>query len=48
MAKIDYEKEMVGTIDVPEADKLDEAALTAWFEANVDDFEGPIALSNQA
>ena len=45
MAKIDYEKEMVGTIDVPEADKLDEAALTAWFEANVDDFEGPIALS---
>ena len=27
MAKIDYEKEMVGTIDVPEADKLDEAAL---------------------
>ena len=29
MANIDYEKEMVGTVDVPEADKLDEAALTA-------------------
>ena len=29
MAAIDYEKEMVGTVDVPEADKLDEAALTA-------------------
>ena len=45
MANIDYEKEMVGTIDVPEADQLDEAALTAWFEANVEDFDGPISLS---
>ena len=45
MANIDYEKEMVGTVDVPEADKLDEAALTAWFEANVEDFAGPLSLS---
>ena len=45
MAAIDYEKEMVGTVDVPEADKLDEAALTAWFEENVEDFEGPLSLS---
>ena len=45
MANIDYEKEMVGTIDVPDADKLDEAALTAWFEANVEDFDGPLTLS---
>ena len=45
MTGIDYEKEMVGTVDVPEADKLDEAALTAWFEANVDDFAGPLSLS---
>ena len=45
MSTIDYEKEMVGTVDVPEADKLDETALTAWFEANVDGFEGPLSLS---
>jgi len=45
VAGIDYEKEMVGTVDVPEADKLDEAALIAWFDANVEDFEGPLALS---
>ncbi len=45
MANIDYEKEMVGTVDVPEGDKLDEAALTAWFEANVEDFAGPLTLS---
>jgi len=45
LANIDYEKEMVGTIDVPDADKLDEAALTAWFEANVEDYDGPLTLS---
>ena len=32
MANIDYEKEMVCTVEVPEGDRLDEAALTAWFE----------------
>ena len=42
---IDYEKEMVGTVDVPEVDRLDEAALVAWFDANVEDFEGPLSLS---
>ncbi|MHA6316492.1 phosphotransferase family protein [Altererythrobacter sp. CAU 1778] len=36
---------MVGTIDVPERDQLDEAALTAWMEANVEGFSGPIGLS---
>ncbi|GAB5349838.1 phosphotransferase family protein [Alteriqipengyuania sp. 357] len=45
MSTIDYEKEMVGTVDVPEADKLDETALTAWFESNVEDFTGPLELS---
>ena len=45
MSGIDYEKEMVGTVDVPEADKLDEKALTAWFEAHVEDFAGPLTLS---
>ena len=42
---IDYETEMVGTIDVPERDQLDEAALTAWMEENVEGFSGPIGLS---
>ncbi len=42
---IDYDKEMVGTIEVPEADKLDLGALTAWFEANVEGYEGPISYT---
>lgn len=42
---IDYEKEMVGTIEVPERDKLDEAALTTWMAANVEGFEGSLTLS---
>lgn len=45
MPEIDYEKEMVGTVEVPERDKLDEAALTAWMSANVEGFEGPLTLS---
>lgn len=45
MPDIDYDKEMVGTIEVPEADKLDLDALTAWFEANVDGYEGPISYT---
>lgn len=36
---------MVGTMAVPEKDRLDEARLTAWFAANVDGFAGPITLS---
>ena len=42
---IDFDKEMVGTVAVPEADQLDLAALTAWFEANVDGFSGPISYT---
>lgn len=42
---MDYEKEMVGTVDVPEADKLDEKRLTEWMAANVEGFVGPITLS---
>ena len=42
---IDYEKEMVGTVEVPEADQLDLAKLTTWFEGNVEGFEGPISYS---
>ena len=43
--EIDFDKEMVGTIDVPEADQLDLDKLTAWFEANVEGFAGPISYS---
>ena len=42
---MDYEKEMVGTVDVPEADKLDEAKLTEWMEANVEGFAGPLSMT---
>ncbi len=45
MPEIDYEKEMVGTVAVPERDRLDEAALTAWMEAEVEGFAGPLTLS---
>jgi aminoglycoside phosphotransferase (APT) family kinase protein len=36
---------MVGTMPVPDKDRLDEVRLTAWLEANVEGFEGPITLS---
>ena len=42
---MDYEKEMVGTVDVPEADQLDTDKLTQWMEGNVEGFEGPLTLS---
>ncbi|MDC0886262.1 phosphotransferase family protein [Altererythrobacter sp.] len=42
---IDFDKEMVGTIDVPEQDQLDMDKLTAWFQANVEGYEGPITYS---
>ncbi len=42
---IDYEKEMVGTIAVEDKDKLDLGALTAWFEANVEGYAGPISYT---
>lgn len=42
---MDYEKEMVGTVDVPDADKLDEAKLTEWMAANVEGFAGPITMT---
>ncbi|MFN7158367.1 MAG: phosphotransferase family protein, partial [Erythrobacter cryptus] len=43
--QIDFDKEMVGTTEVPEKDRLDLAALTRWFEANVEGFAGPISYS---
>lgn len=42
---IDFDTEMVGTTEVPERDQLDLDTLSAWFEANVDGFEGPISYS---
>jgi aminoglycoside phosphotransferase (APT) family kinase protein len=36
---------MVGTMPVPDKDRLDEARLTVWLEASVEGFEGPITLS---
>jgi aminoglycoside phosphotransferase (APT) family kinase protein len=39
------QESMVGTMPVPEKDRLDEAKLAAWMAANVADFEGPITLS---
>lgn len=36
---------MVGTMPVPEKDRLDEAKLAAWMATNIADFEGPITLS---
>lgn len=42
---IDYDAEMVGTVEVPERDKLDLDGLTAWFEGNVRGFAGPIAYT---
>ena len=45
MPNIDFDKEMVGTIAVPDADKLDLEALTTWFEGNVEGYEGPISYT---
>ena len=42
---IDFDKEMVGTVEVPEADRLDLERLTRWFAANVEGFAGPIAYT---
>ncbi|WP_338467718.1 phosphotransferase family protein [Novosphingobium sp. ZN18A2] len=41
---LNAQEAFVGTV-VPEgADQLDEAKLTQWFEANVEGFEGPLAV----
>ena len=43
--QIDFDTEMVGTIAVPDRDQLDLDRLTAWFDAHVEGFEGPISYS---
>ena len=45
MPEIDFDKEMVGTVEVPDRDQLDLDWLTAWFAENVEGFEGPISYS---
>ena len=45
MTGIDYDKEMVGTVAVEDRDRMDLDALTGWFAANVEGFEGPISYS---
>ena len=45
MEQIDAQATMTGTMEVPEQDRLDEAKLTAWFEANVEGFSGPLTMS---
>ncbi len=42
---MDYEKEMVGTVAVPERDRLDEAKLAGWMEANVESFCGAMTIT---
>src|SRR3546814_10461417 len=38
----------ISTIPVPEQDRLDEAALTAWMETNVAGFRGPLTYAKFA
>ncbi|MBA3896871.1 MAG: phosphotransferase family protein [Sphingomonadaceae bacterium] len=45
---VDASKSMVGTIAVPEKDRLDEARLSEWMDANVEGFAGPPVLSKFA
>jgi len=42
---MDYEREMVGTIEVPGKDRLDEAILTAWMQENIAGFCGPLTMA---
>ncbi|MBU0669808.1 MAG: phosphotransferase family protein [Alphaproteobacteria bacterium] len=42
---IDFDKEMVGTVEVADSDRLDLERLTQWFEDNVAGFAGPIDYS---
>jgi aminoglycoside phosphotransferase (APT) family kinase protein len=45
MEAIDFDTEMVGTVEVPERDRLDLDRLTEWFTAHVEGFAGPISYS---
>lgn len=45
---IDAQKAFSGTVAPEGADVLDEAKLTAWMEANVEGFQGPLTQSKFA
>jgi aminoglycoside phosphotransferase (APT) family kinase protein len=45
---VDASIDMVGTIAVPEADRLDEGRLAEWMRAHVDGFAGPLTLAKFA
>ena len=45
MDDIDFDKEMVGTVEVSEEHALDLDRLAQWFEAHVEGFAGPIEYS---
>jgi aminoglycoside phosphotransferase (APT) family kinase protein len=45
MSNIDAQTAFTGTVEPEGADRLDEAALTAWMAGNVAGFEGPIHLT---
>jgi len=42
---INADEAFVGTVEPEGADRLDEGKLTAWMQANVDGFEGPLHLT---
>ncbi|WP_225204724.1 phosphotransferase family protein [Novosphingobium huizhouense] len=44
MSQIDAQAAFTGTVEPEGADRLDETALTRWFEDNVAGFAGPIAV----
>lgn len=44
MSQIDAQAAFTGTVEPEGADRLDEAALTRWFEDNVAGFAGPISV----
>ena len=44
-AAIDAETAFVGTVAPEGADILDAAKLTAWMDANVEGFRGPVEVS---
>ncbi|WP_408588011.1 phosphotransferase family protein [Novosphingobium sp.] len=44
MTQIDAQAAFTGTVEPEGADRLDEAALTRWFEANVAGFAGPLSV----
>ncbi|MFC4295749.1 phosphotransferase family protein [Novosphingobium tardum] len=43
--QIDAQKLFTGTVEPEGADRLDEARLAAWMEANVEGFRGPLKLT---